>query len=426
MSLVRVNGSGWGLGHKLTSAQANALDINGVSALDKRSGQTDTLGSVVTCSAAGRLIPSYLVGHDSDHTYALGDGISVINAQGNTAARIYTLSTTGASAGDTCIVLGGAFDVTVKVASTTLLVVGAANTGLNHSRWGEFLFTGSTWILFRSSLGPVQGRQTFAADGTYTSPADCYKLLVIGCGGGGAGGSGGSGATFTTERPAGGGGGGAASAGFAWVDTTPGTSYAVTIAPAAATAGADGGTCTFGSALSFRGGQGGVNGSVTVGMYSYVPGGAPVQGGVKPVTYKVASPNASLLGVRQPGEGGYGASPGSTAANGALPAASATLAGGGTTTGGTGGTEGATVSGILGGGGGGGGGASMFGNGGNGGNGAAGSTGNGNIASDGAAGGTGAGGGGGGAVGCFANGIGGLVGVGGNGGRGAIVVIPIR
>lgn len=54
----------WGVGDKLTSAQQNALDANTSYALDKRSGETDTLESVVTLDgtitvgAAGKVLTS--------------------------------------------------------------------------------------------------------------------------------------------------------------------------------------------------------------------------------------------------------------------------------------------------------------------------------------------------------------------------------
>lgn len=52
MTISRVKPAGWGTNETLTSTQATALDVNTVSALDKRSGQTDTLSSTVTVAAA--------------------------------------------------------------------------------------------------------------------------------------------------------------------------------------------------------------------------------------------------------------------------------------------------------------------------------------------------------------------------------------
>jgi hypothetical protein len=56
MSLTRVKPSGWVTNEKLTSAQINNVDINITYALDKRSGQTDTLASVITVASTGQVI----------------------------------------------------------------------------------------------------------------------------------------------------------------------------------------------------------------------------------------------------------------------------------------------------------------------------------------------------------------------------------
>lgn len=444
MSISRANGSGWGIGDTLTSAQANAIDTNTTYAVDKRSGQTDTIQSVVTCSGAGRIIPSYTAGADADTTYALSGGISIINATTLTANRIYTLSTTGASAGDTVTILNtsSSYDLTVKVSSTTLLVIGAGNTGANQSRWGEFLFTGSTWILFRSSLPPQQQRTTFTSNGTYTVPADCYKLIVVGVGGGGGGGGGSGGYVGTTLLPCGGGGGGGAMLGVTWVDTTPGATFSVTVgtggsggsggaANSAGNSGADGGNTTFGSTLTFYGAQGGVGGPAPSSMsYIIAPGGGPVGGGVKAPAINGSA--LYQLGTRLPGEGGYSSHPAATgsvySAAGMYPNVSSTVGGSGTTSGGAAGNVGTTNYGSYkGGAGGGGGGASALGNGGAGGDG-----GPGDVAPNttpsayaGSAGGTGAGGGGGGARGQHDTAAG-QGAIGGAGGNGALIVIPVR
>lgn len=462
MTISRVNPSNWGSGDKLTSTQANNLDINGASALDKRSGQTDTLSSLVTCAVGGQIMPSVAAAPDANTTFTVGGNALVINASsGLTAPRAYTLSNTGATVGARFIVLGGAQDVTVKNnGGTTLLVVGTANTGNNQSRWGEFFFDGSNWQVLESSLAPQQQRATFTANGTYTVPADCYKLLVIGVGGGGGGG-GGSGSAATGQfMDCGGGGGGGAMVGATWVDTTPGSTFAVTVGTGGngggGTAGnsssggdgLDGSATTFGSFISFwgaQGGRGGVSSTLNNGSgYSIAPGGGPVQGGVKAGSLAITSGLTTYVypnGVRIPGEGGYGANSGAAAsggtnspypggsANGNLPHLSSTIANSGSTTGGTAGSGGSSAggsSGIYSGGGGGGGGASAFGSGGNGGQGGASNgTNPGTVGSAGSAGGTGAGGGGGGGGGAGST-TGSAGGNGGAGGNGALVVIPIR
>ena len=48
MTISRVKPAGWALNEKLTSSQQNQVDLNTTYALDKRSGQTDTLASVVS------------------------------------------------------------------------------------------------------------------------------------------------------------------------------------------------------------------------------------------------------------------------------------------------------------------------------------------------------------------------------------------
>src|SRR5262245_38739803 len=101
MSLSRTKSPDWGVGEKLTSAQANALDANVTNALDKRSGQTDTLQSVVSCSGAGRIVETTVTGADANTTYTAGGGNKIIRlTSAITANRAYTLSATGAVTGD--------------------------------------------------------------------------------------------------------------------------------------------------------------------------------------------------------------------------------------------------------------------------------------------------------------------------------------
>lgn len=453
MTISRVNGAGWGVGDKLTSAQANSLDLNGTYALDKRSGQTDTLASVVSCSGAGRIIPTFVAGTDANTSYTAGGGNTVINASsGLTAARNYTLSTTGAIAGDRITVIGGAYDITVidGYSSTTILVVGTSNSGLNHSRSGDFVFTGTRWIEMRSALGPELLRQLFTSNGTYTVPAGVYRLLVVGCGGGGGGGGGGNlrGAS-TTVGAGGGGGGGAAMIGATFVNTTPGATFAVTrgtggAAGSVAAAGSDGTNTTFGSTLTFRGAQGGTEGigasiTPTGAVYVFSPGGGSVSGGVKAPaiaydggayvagTYTIAGTTPyPFWGMKHPGEGGYGRS-GGAGVTGGYSHVSGTTGGSGTTTPGSGGAQGSSGGSYVGGGGGGGGGASAFGDGGAGGAGGNGVSGGAGLnGSSGSAGGVGAGGGGGGAGGNSSVPSGGAGASGGAGGDGVLIVIPIR
>ncbi len=68
MTISRVKPATWGIGDLLTSADMNAVDTNATLALDKRSGQTDTLASVVSCAGAGRVIPTFATGANADTT----------------------------------------------------------------------------------------------------------------------------------------------------------------------------------------------------------------------------------------------------------------------------------------------------------------------------------------------------------------------
>lgn len=448
MSISPVNT--WGVGDKLTSGQATELSTKLTYAVDKRSGQTDTIQSVVSCTNGGRVKPSYVVGTNADTTYSLSGGISIIDGASATltANRIYTLSTTGATAPEVVTVTGHAtYDITVKVGATTLLVIGAGSTGGNQSRWAEFLFNGTTWILFKSSFAPPQQRTAFTASGNYTVPPDVFKLLVLGCGAGGGGGAAGAPNTANslTVNGQGGGGGGGALAGFAWVDVTPGQVIAVTCGAGGAAGtpgvssgnGGDGGDTIFGTFATFRGAQGGLAGfdASGNGIYdNYASGGPPLLSLVRPPRYSSGSASAlySHLYYMRPSEGGYGGSKGgsgaSTGAGSAgMPAlSSATPGGTNSTIPGTGGAQGTATSSVLGGGGGGGGGASAFGNGGNGGAGSNGATGASTAGTSGSAGTAGGGGGGGGARGNSDATPVGNGGTGGAGGTGVLIVIPIR
>lgn len=151
MTISRANASGWGTGSGLTSGQANALDLNTTYALDKRSGQTDTLASVVSCSGAGRVVETRTAGADADTTYALSSGISIIDAAtGLTSGRTYTLSVTGAIAGDRVVVIGGSNDVTVKDGfdASTMGIAGTSATA--HRAVLEFFFNGTRWRLYEA------------------------------------------------------------------------------------------------------------------------------------------------------------------------------------------------------------------------------------------------------------------------------------
>src|SRR5882757_1541759 len=118
MTILRTLSPPAGVGDKLTSAQLNALD--------KRLGQTDILGSVITCSASSpaRIIPSKINAANADTTYALSQGINVVYISGLSALRNYTFSNTGAVLGDRISFVwapGTSFPAVVKNAAGTIL-----------------------------------------------------------------------------------------------------------------------------------------------------------------------------------------------------------------------------------------------------------------------------------------------------------------
>lgn len=146
MSITSVNT--WSSGDELTYTQINSLDTKLQTALDKTSAG-DTLSGAITCSGVGRIIQTYEAGADSNATYAVADGISVIDARtGLSANRTYTLSTTGAATNDRIVVLGPSATYTLTVGGVVLGTVGAA-----ISTWAEFRYNGSSWELFRTARG---------------------------------------------------------------------------------------------------------------------------------------------------------------------------------------------------------------------------------------------------------------------------------
>lgn len=149
MTLQRTKSPDFQLFEKFTSVEANAIDQNIENALDKRSGQTDTLGSAVTCSAGGRINPRTVTGADADTTYSSQNTVIVV--PNLTTTRNYTLSTTGVVTDDRITILGNTSgDITVidGVSSTSIATVGS--TGV---QWIEFRYNGTNWVVLKS--GPV-------------------------------------------------------------------------------------------------------------------------------------------------------------------------------------------------------------------------------------------------------------------------------
>lgn len=295
--------------------------------------------------------------------------------------------------------------------------------------------------------------QIFTADGTFTAPANCQGVFLIGCGGGGGGGTGAGNGVSTNEYWCGGGGGGAALASVMFVPVTPGANYAVAIGAVGTGAvggtsfspGTSGGDTTFGSLATFKGGFFGTSATNSGSSKSTASTGYMLALGGKPSGLSsyhnlipasfgfVAWDTASVAGITALpavnqiiGEGGPGGTSNYLSGLGAGPGAPCNFGG---YAGGTRGAKGNDSGSYRGGGGGGGGAAGPFGAGGAGGAGSnantSGATTAGTAGSSAAAN-TGAGGGGGGAGGAANAGVGGTSNYnssGGNGGSGKLIVI---
>lgn len=169
MSLSRILPSGAGIGDVLTSTQITNIDINAAAGLDRRSGQTDELQSVVTASNGGRLVPSVLDGVDSDHTYDFDAQIVEVASGALSANRTYTVDSSGSVSNDRVRIANysTAHIVTVKNTSgTTLAVLGGPSA---EATWAEFEWTGSAVICTQIGrpelLSPLHGGTGVAADG---------------------------------------------------------------------------------------------------------------------------------------------------------------------------------------------------------------------------------------------------------------------
>jgi hypothetical protein len=433
----------FGVGGKLASGDVNTLNTNVQMALDKRTGQTDALASIVSCGGAGRIVDSYAVGPDANTTFLLAGANSIINASGSvTVDRVYSLSNTGAVNGDRVMVIFSSANCAVTVkdnSGTTLIVLGAYVSGaaafasVGESSWADFVWNGS-WQLWRSSKPAILTSTTYTANGTWTCPRGVTLALLIGWGGGGGGGGSGGGSTVVSPCSASGGGGaGGAQLVVQTVAVVAGTAYAVTIGTVGSggTGGAngsngnDGGDTLFGSLFTAAGAQGGGGGPGSTTSSNIVQGGAPTRLSRVPSSY-TNSQGPGLVAPISPGCGGMGLN---------LVSGTLALQGCGSIqgfNGGVAGVNGGTFGTAMGGGGGGGGGAGPGGVGGAGSALGGGGSNTGAAASAGATGGSAAansGGGGAGANGGGQNTGGGSVGTGGpggSGGSGQLTVTPIR
>lgn len=261
----------------------------------------------------------------------------------------------------------------------------------------------------------------FPVSGTWTAPANCTEVEIVGYGAGGAGGGATPAGTVAAASATGGGGGGGAQRKQRTIEVVSGVVYIVTIGPAsvggiASTPGDDGASTTFGALATFAGGGGGTSSvAAATAIASHTLGGGPVPMSTTFHQGRIALVNLQELVNLHPGAGGAGlnnhpsdSSPGTQSVEGYA--------------GGPGTSKGIDGGGYKGGGPGGGGGAGPGGFGGAGGAGAPGVNGPGNPGNEGdaAAANSGAGGGGGGAGGQGTSA--GAAGLGGAGGSGMLTI----
>lgn len=331
MTLSRTRGVPYGVGEEILSAELSAIDAQIEGALDKRAGQTDTLESVVQCSNPGRIIETVVSGADADTTYQAAQARNIRLTTAILADRIYTLSNTGAAAGDTITIfseVGFGYNVNVKDnGGTSLLILG--NGGTADAKWATFLHTGTGWVVMAAGVRGAPSQyilSTGAGDisGSYTVPAGCY-YVEIQCLGGGGGGGGGTGPNAALVN--GGGGGGGATLGKFIVSVSPGDTLNATAGGggAGAVGNTSGSSASFGdsgnpSFVTLSGNQvayspgamGGTGPLYTGGAAWHAAGGRSVRGvvAVLGIGYGNAAATATAPSTHAdfplPGQGGWG------------------------------------------------------------------------------------------------------------------------
>ena len=185
----------------------------------------------------------------------------------------------------------------VRVASAGQIGIGGANYGTS----GQVLTSGGaaaapSWATISSTGRLLRAPQVITSGTSYTTPAGCTFIMVMGFGGGGGGG--GSCRASTVGNLNGGGGGGSGAHFQANITVSPSTAYTISIGAGGAagigrtgssgsgTAGGDGGnTSIIVSAVTYQAGQGTGGGG---GANSGTTGAASGVGGL-------ATPTASLL-----------------------------------------------------------------------------------------------------------------------------------
>lgn len=458
MTIQRVVPAGKGEGDKVTSSEFNQIDESLTYALDKRSGQTDTLGSNVGMTGAGRIRSTYAIGVDANQSYSVGAANAVIDVPTLTTTRTYTLTATSAEVNDTIAVFNrSSYQLTVNnQAGLPMIRLGgvlndgalvAAQQGAD-STWAEFRYVsdytgaggGPGWILARSASRPKNASTTFAVDGVWVCPNGVYTIEVTAWGGGGGGGGGAPGTVTLSDLSAcGGGGGGGAERRTLILSVIPGETYSITIGQGGAGGGpanhgGTGGDTVFfgpGAVALWSGARGGTGGFSPASSAGAVAGGPTVSRCQAEVHTPQFGAYAPFVQMFVAGAGGSGRNQGQSGYQGMSSVEAL---------GGSGGNGGAKDGALWGGGGGGGGGggngisgSGIAGNGGYGGDGGGGS--NGGTAGLGLNGGSaqfnwensGAGGGGGGAGGqSHSSGSAGAGSVGGSGSHGFLIIVPIR
>jgi hypothetical protein len=326
MTILRINPATWGSGDPITSAQLNGVDTNATFSLDKRSGQTDTISSVIQCqpgAAGGRIIPTIKASApDADTTYTVADGVSIIRFTTATATRSFTFSNAGAQTGDTveCIFSTPANPILVKnAAGTVLFQLGDGSRPDDDGPYCKLAWLSGAWFLVSQTAGSRARSQTFTSSGTWTCPRGVTFVTLEGFGGGGGGGGGFSPPNGTLDTIWGGGGGGGGTLKYgAVVQVVPGTVYSVTIGSgggggAVGAAGSPGVDTTFGSLATFSGASGGSAGvsldiTTTPPGAMFIAGGLPLRDALPLGRISITHTSSAwdTYPLQCPGQGGYG------------------------------------------------------------------------------------------------------------------------
>ncbi|MBS2017194.1 MAG: hypothetical protein JST00_30195 [Deltaproteobacteria bacterium] len=214
MALSKIKALGWVLSEEIQAADLDAIDANIENALDRRPGQSDELGSIVSL-AGGRIIRQAQNGTDADGIYAIGGG-QIIVAPTLTADRDYVLSTVGARENDLIEVWVNEY--TLGTNGFVIRVVNGGGVGDTLAHLGKnghgfratFIYREPTgWCRYDGFLRGLVV-QTFTTPAQWLCPAGVTFGFFIGCGGGGGGGGGRANSTTIDRWISGGGGGGGA------------------------------------------------------------------------------------------------------------------------------------------------------------------------------------------------------------------------